>query len=516
MYRWLLSSYPPWITAEALILIGLLTHSILHHIRINHDCAACLQVGQMLLDGRTLYVDFFDVNLPAIFYLNMLPAAMARYLSQPPTLSFAFCVGLMVALSWAQLRVAVRRTPMRGTTAENSLITLAWLAANGVIYLRGDYGQREHLFALAYLPALAARAVCLEGGHMPRSTDIWLGIQAGIGACIKPHFVLIVLAVEGCFLLCGRRWKALLWPDALAFICVLAAYALHWLVLPAAMRDGFLNRSIPFALHGYRAYERSLGDLIGGTPMTLFLAVAAAVWLMFYARIFRRQLLMGFVTAAVAGLAICFVQRKAWTYHYIPFEMAGALAAAVLLVQLGRALAADKACRRMRLPALLWLFFMAMSGGGIALRAVAQDGARFEQLQLERGSIEEAIVAHTLPGERVIVFSTSCEPAEPLFAQAGLQMGQRCGCFMVAAANFRPGSLDTAGRVLLASLQEDIGSRQSRLIVVRTQPGCQGCPADFRLSDYFREAGLLQLAQQEGYSPIPSPEGWAMYEYCGR
>ena len=427
IYRWLLSDYVPWITAESVILVALLSHSILHHVQINHDCAACAQMGQMLFEGQMPYVDFYDINPPAIFYINLLPAAMSHVLHQPLTLSFSLCVGMLVALSWAQLRVAIRRTPLRITTAENSLITLSWLAINALIYIRGDFGQREHLFALAYLPALAARAVCQEGGRMPLGTAIWLGIQAGIGACIKPHFVLIAVAVEACFLAHGRKWKSLISPDAMAFAAVIILYLLHWLVLPAAMRDGYFHRCLPFAMHGYTAYERTLGDLIANTPGTLFLVTAVGGWFMLYISRLRRPMLLGFNVAAIAGLAICFMQRKAWTYHYIPFEMAATLATAVLVAQLARVLATDKACRRLRMPALLWLFFAAVGAAGVAVRAVAQDGIGFERLSLEAGSIEETIARHTSPGDHAIVLSTSCEPVEPLFVQLGLRLGQRCG-----------------------------------------------------------------------------------------
>ena len=66
---------------------------------------------------------------------------------------------------------------------------------------------------------------------------------------------------------------------------------------------------------------------------------------------------------------------------------------------------------------------------------------------------------------------------------------------------------------IVDTFRSDIQSMRSKLIAVPTRTGNQGCRPEFRLSDFFRDSGLRDVALRCGYTPIASPEGWEVYVY---
>ena len=60
-----------------------------------------------------------------------------------------------------------------------------------------DFGEREHLLLLLALPYLLLAAARAVGREIPASHAVAIGLLAAAGLLIKPHFVLLWLAIEG-------------------------------------------------------------------------------------------------------------------------------------------------------------------------------------------------------------------------------------------------------------------------------------------------------------------------------
>jgi hypothetical protein len=191
-----LSGSRPWLAVEAVLLLFFATYLVLHHIQIHDDCAGYIMEARLLLEGQVPYVDSVEVNPPWIIYLNLPPVYLAKFLGLPATLTFNLYVASLLMLSVWEIRYFLRRSVLKLEPAEIGVISLTWIAAYLAAYWCDQFGQREHLFVLFYMPFLFARVVRYEGQVLPRWIWIVMGIQAGVGACNKPHFAAIVAAVE--------------------------------------------------------------------------------------------------------------------------------------------------------------------------------------------------------------------------------------------------------------------------------------------------------------------------------
>ena len=158
---------------------------------LNHDVAAVLDFSERWLAGERLYTDLIDVNPPLIFVLNLIPAAIARVTPLGRRRRAAALPARLGACSPGGWPSRVRDRARRGPTERAFLDVLPVLFLFGAGY---DFGQREHLMAVAALPYLLA-AARREGGARPRPL-IASALFAAVGFALKPHFLAIPALVE--------------------------------------------------------------------------------------------------------------------------------------------------------------------------------------------------------------------------------------------------------------------------------------------------------------------------------
>src|SRR5687767_5696260 len=156
---------------------------------VNHDAAWYLYVVRRLWEGATLYHDVIDTNPPLIVWASA-PPVLAGWLtgiSVPAAFKvyvFAFGVATLLAID-----AIVRRT-----WRDHRFLLVTGAAFVTLPFVKSDFGQREHfavLLTLPYVVAAAARPVAL-----PMAARVVIGLAAGLGFAIKPHFAAAWLAVE--------------------------------------------------------------------------------------------------------------------------------------------------------------------------------------------------------------------------------------------------------------------------------------------------------------------------------
>ena len=129
-----------WALAPLLPLLLMLEGIWLAPERINHDCAAYLQYGALLLDGKLPYVDFVDVNPPLIVYISAVPAFFARHCPLDPIVVFSLCVlGLVAWSTFAIRRQRLCSWPLWGGRGAG-MLALLWAAFS--LFVRRDRVQR--------------------------------------------------------------------------------------------------------------------------------------------------------------------------------------------------------------------------------------------------------------------------------------------------------------------------------------------------------------------------------------
>jgi len=165
-----------------------------------------------------------------------------------------------------------------------------------------------------------------------------LGIQAGIGAGLKPLFLLVAVNVELVLLFASRRRQTLRKPEIFAFLIVTALYLIHWLLVPVAMRDAFFGRWLPLVHYGYGAYSVSFEQVVETileSPISLAAMAAALAAAMVCAqrRTWLRHHLIAMASLAGMALVLIFLQQRDWSSHRIPLNVAGLLCLAVLVIE---------------------------------------------------------------------------------------------------------------------------------------------------------------------------------------
>jgi hypothetical protein len=315
-----------FVTALAWALIHLLPP-------LNGDAAAILYFADRMVAGDRLYVDLIDVNPPLIFWLNVLPAWVARQFDANPATTFVWMVLALHALSFGLCRRSLREIRELQTPFARTLVPL--VVAFALLILPGEtFGQRGHLMVVLVLPYLALSVRRLQGDAPPVRSALIAGLMGALGFLIKPYFLVIPLAIE--LALVGRQgWRtAVARPEpfmlaiggtlytALALVYC-PAYFVH--VLPLVEKY-YLTPSLRFAVDRVFGVEGRWIGLLAMLPIAGLALVS------------RRPALLIATLFTLSAALVAAIQGKGWPYHLLPFwqgvVVSGAIVAAAVTERL--------------------------------------------------------------------------------------------------------------------------------------------------------------------------------------
>lgn len=489
---------------------------------INHDAALYLHCGRLLLRGMRPYVDFIDLNPPMIMYLSALPSLLAGLLSIHVITAFQLLLLSLVGYSAWMSRRFLQRSGLGLTSVEADLSALAILLF--CLYLSRTptliLGQRESLFLLAYVPFFLTRWIRWSGGAVGSATAVVGGLIAGVGACLKPHMAALAVAMELAQIARHRRWGPLLRPEAFTFVLVGLAYALHFPLLPAEVREAFFERWIPMVSEGYATYNRPWGAvllrvevLVAAVTCVAGLAAArgrsnphagqARLWALFTA----------------GALALYLVQQKGWHYHRIPLLFGGVATA----VAGGCAMAFDRGVPIVRINTVREVRMITV---GLLAAAVVMLVPRMgEGFRPWRDPGLGRMIRNMTPeGAPVLMLSTTVGEIYPLLLQIEREGGSRyLWTFPIpmlyhGVPGGEPGAFPYRSKQemgaqeqrFLDELSADIARKRPALIMIDAYEKPQGCPEGFTLPGYFKAAGFI-AGEMAGYRYAESMFGWDVY-----
>ena len=404
------------------------------------DVAWLLYAAGVLREGGRLGADVVENSPPIIFWLKV------------PVLALGNAIGLSAWPAWASAIVlaslgsASLTHRLSKAFAHGAL--LGPLAAAVFLLLPGrDFGQREHLALILTVPWLVAIARRLEG-YPARGAELWIAILcAAVGLGIKPHFVLVWLAVV-CLLIFRRgSLRATLQPE----IVGVAALGGAQVLATAAFVPSYLEHVLVYgrAYVGFLAVPLWQAFCIGAGPATVLFALLARVAL----RGVRDGTAEG-STALLAG-AIGFwlaagLQAKGWAYHQLPAQGIALLAIGALLAETPVAVAGMAA----RLYRAAGVGTLAMALLTPAVHALLQS----RRLEPPDHSDLDPNFDLLLPVVRaagqegpVFVFSTNIASSFPLMTEARAQWAFRHPSLLMLGAAYSE-QLDGAGSGAPASI----------------------------------------------------------------
>ena len=272
----------------------------------NHDVAWVLWGTREMLNGAKWGVDIIEPNPPLAWYLSMPSTLIAGWLSVPLDWTFKVVVAVAAAIS-AMVFATLSSAESRFRRA-----FLCAVSATCLLLLPGrEFGQREHLAAIAVLPylALAGRRASGEGNPSAGAT-IAIGLAMGLGVALKPFFLAVPLLVELVVQLTSDRRPRLFRAENVASAALVAGYALLLILFGRQ----YLAEVVPLANEIYWSFNRSMRDIAEDIYPSLMAVIAFAAYAAYKK---DRQSLILF--AAYCGFAISdILQRKGYPYHLLP------------------------------------------------------------------------------------------------------------------------------------------------------------------------------------------------------
>jgi hypothetical protein len=509
----------------ALLLANVLGSILLHPLRIGHDQALHFEMSRLLLRGYVPYVDMLDSNPPLIYYLDTIPALFSQYCRIPPPQAFNLFVWALAVLSLASSGVVLLRAKHRYHFFYLAPLLVALTSINCV--LRTDFGQREHLFVILYAPFFFLRSCRRRHENFGKTESILIGIIGGIGICLKHYFVAVAAAVEIFWLIQDRRYKLCFTPEVLAAGAVAIIYVLHFLFVPASMREAYFSFIVPLYSYGYMFWDATdifILNCYGVQDLQEMLVLVLLALLMLR----RSNLLPPIVVLTLSGLSIFDYQGKGWTYQSIPMRFGMflllAMAAALLLSYLAKKIGSH---RNMLLGFLLAFgCTIPIVSYSKELYTVLQD-PRFDLTQVgykgtcsdaDVGPYAQTIVKYTKPSDRVLFIGNGVFPAFPALLQTGRAPASRHLNAIILSLFETVESLDPSKeqKRLLAYRQgvinqysHDIQVNKPKLIFIQQQPVERYLePYDFK-STAMRDYKLLKTVEDFNvYQRVKESQGW--------
>lgn len=524
-----------------------LSFIFLHPLAISPDQALYLESGKLILQGRVPYLDFFDFNLPLIMYLNVIPVVVANLPglnSLPLPLVFNLSIEFLFLASFALLFRLLQLNKSDIPIYVRFPFLLVYLSFNQS--LTSDFGQREHLFLLTFLPWLLYRIVSTAGetakAVFSSRLRVGLALLAALGLALKPQFLIFVLLLEGTIYI--WRKGRLFDPGLKSLGLFYAAINVGSVLLPLEAWRIYFQRALPLYFYGSSWSAKSFMHCLCGFdyfyyPLLLLFAALlvyiTGAWQNF-PPLLRRLGLVNLLMA-LAGLLHYLVGAQAWTYRILPLQLFSLLALFSLLYALlytGFDALWVRFSRMqntsLRLPQSLLLRFsliptvvsfaaLYLTGFKtvheiLAVQAApmfkAESGAFAGSPLSDLDSAFLSITANSVAGQSVLTISSGIRPAYPAQLQADRRPGSRYLYFplmmLLQAARSKTDEgwrqhFQILEEKMISELGNDIVARKPTLVYLQLEP----------IGAELARFGFIDKYLQ-GYSLLGYCEGSAVYK----
>jgi len=206
-------------------------------IFINWDVSWLTHLADRLLNEGIHQDNFFEINTPMSIYIYI-PAVLFSKLTHLSTLISIRCyIFSLVVLS------SFLCSQLLNHSQDKKLLLLV-LTGILLIFPISQFGQREHMFLILTLPYLFLLNTQIAPNHPLNKGGLLIGVLAGIGFAIKPHFIFVLLLLE---IYISIKQKKLFRIESLTIYFILWIYVLSVIYL----QPTYLSLVIPLASYFY-------------------------------------------------------------------------------------------------------------------------------------------------------------------------------------------------------------------------------------------------------------------------
>ena len=277
---------------------------------LSHDISWYLISTGWWLDGVQIYEDIIELNPPLAFYLTAIPVWVARVTGLAPMVTFKGFVLVLTAgsliLSQGLLALETQLSP----AARRAV--LAVVAVGLLLLPIGDFGQRDHLFTILFLPFLVMN---LLSKPAPGAVRAGVAVWATFGIALKHYFLLLPLAILVYQVMAERSLR----PAFKAEYLVMAFFLVVYVAASVILHPAYFNNVVPLTIQVYGAFDVPLLFTLFRARILIFvLLIALALLVMNRAR--PRSNAVAVLTGATA-IAVFLIQSKGWSYQHIPANL---------------------------------------------------------------------------------------------------------------------------------------------------------------------------------------------------
>lgn len=487
----------------------------LHPLTIAPDQSMFVAIGDLLLQGKKPYVDIYDVNPPLAFYAHIVPALVSRVFSVTPPQAFwytaialwTYSVGLSFWLLW------------RETKHDESFVFMPLLLAFSyfTLFLSGldEFGQREHIFVLLFLPFFIVRWLRWNGSTPPVPAALTAALLASVGIYFKPSYLLAAVLLEVFWLVNKQRWRSLFAPEA--WVCALfgVGYGAYLLAMPVEMKNGYFGMMVPVFTLGYGEYGTSLlFQLMGwGTfwKEYFLLFIYSIIAGLFLSRF--STLIIPLIVFSVWGFVSYLIQGQPWLNHAIPFlagtYMLVGIEAAVIISIVRQFFFKYQKTFDTILVSFICLWQLQVNWQEIdhhrkdtaetTKLSMHSFGYKGEVPKRDLLSLADEIIKYTYPGDTVLFMTRSIAPGYPLLLQTNRQPASRYLHAMLLPTTIFASDISKSQAIkdkmkgyrtrILEDYEADIKQNNPKLIFVQAT----------RIWDILQDANFVKKVLLENY-----------------
>ena len=463
---------------------------------INHDAGWYLYAAEAMLNGKRLYIDLIDVNPPMIFLLHMPPVIISDVCGYPVTTIFnCFFLGLL-ACSLLLCNYLLNQCLGTQAARPRRFIIVALIFILMPFEMPWNcFGQREHIMCILVLPYIFSTAAWLHGYRGKKPFLFLLGILAGIGFALKPHFLIVYLVVE-MYTAFARDWKSVLKrPESLG---ILLFQTIHWLYIIIAMPE--YKEAVFMIMPAYESFTDPVAKRYLAAYAVLFGCAVLAWASLFRCKHYKNIGSILFLTFSSFGI-LALIQQKGWHYHLYPVSATAAILITLGIVRYASLKRKNGLLRGIAASALVLLFFLLTFFKMLPFAKSTNEITH--PLAADLSSLIPVVRQHA-DHKFIYVFSSSVPPGFPLTNYTQTQWASRFNCLWFLPAFYRDVPLDRrtqepfpytpvdtmspTERFFMQKLLSDIINKAPKIIIVDKASTLQGFgKTTFKYIDYFSQ-----------------------------
>jgi hypothetical protein len=509
--------------ASCALVLMMLILVLINPLRVNRDASLHLLIGQLLLQGAVPYVDYVEINPPLIHYLHVIPDAIALWIGVNPIPVFLLIILLLTVWSIATSAYLLSKNSADGGTRIAAVVALSVSVLDLRLFTVNEFGQREHIFFLLMMPYVILRWLRWRGRlRIGNGFGALVGLAAGLGAFIKPHFLLILLALELFWFVAEARRTLGKGPEVMGVLGVGIAYGLFLLFMPAQMKSGLMAIVKSVLAGGYRAYgDKSVISLVLDQNIALLIGLLPFIFFQIRGNADAVESVLQTMSVFVlASVVVYGLQGRGFAYHLIPAMGAEYTVVFLVLFAIAPRLRSvvwrsgtDPAGRMTWLSWMAWMLTISFVLISVAkwigdLSPTAVRGTAF----LADADVIELIKDNSSRDDGVLVVSTMAEPFR-LVLQADRRLASKyipadpLSFGLLGAGDleelYDPSyALPASVQAYLDELEARISKYRPAILIIDNRVSCVGCPQRFQVTEFLRARGVYDRVINGAYTRI--------------